>query len=74
MQLNAKIRQLFILVALQGINVEMLGFGSVCDPFSGPPDYTYMPEKCPQNAIPIGNLPDVSKYLSDQQFFLSQKC
>ncbi|KAJ8430281.1 hypothetical protein Cgig2_024713 [Carnegiea gigantea] len=31
----------------------------ICDPFSGPPDFTYLQGECPKNAIHIRDLPDI---------------
>ncbi|KAJ8430991.1 hypothetical protein Cgig2_027704 [Carnegiea gigantea] len=33
----------------------------VCNPFSGPPDYLYQPEKCPTDTVQIGDIPQVLK-------------
>ncbi|KAB2622876.1 hypothetical protein D8674_025058 [Pyrus ussuriensis x Pyrus communis] len=31
----------------------------VCNPFSEPPEYNYQPQKCPNNSVPIGDIPEV---------------
>ncbi|XVF17520.1 hypothetical protein REPUB_Repub10bG0129900 [Reevesia pubescens] len=31
----------------------------ICDPFYGGPNHSYVPEDCPEDAIPIGNIPDM---------------
>ncbi|KZV19210.1 hypothetical protein F511_09951 [Dorcoceras hygrometricum] len=31
----------------------------VCDPFSGAPKYTYSPENCGHNCIPVGDIPTI---------------
>lgn len=32
---------------------------SICNPFSGPPDYQYRTELCPENTVRIGDIPKV---------------
>ncbi|KAM0940095.1 putative transmembrane protein [Dioscorea sansibarensis] len=52
-QVNANIS------ALQSLSLPGLQY--VCNPFSGPPDYTYQPENCSSNTIQIGDIPQVLK-------------
>ena len=60
MQLNSKVKELHEL--LQVFRLEnLLGFSEICNPFSGPPNYSYIPEKCPKDALPISELPNVSE-------------
>ncbi|XP_019173273.1 PREDICTED: uncharacterized protein LOC109168873 [Ipomoea nil] len=53
--------KLTALPALQSVRNEEDNFGvwKVCDPFSGSPNYTFNPNQCPEDAIPIGNLPTI---------------
>ena len=63
MQLNSKIEELHKL--LQVFSMEsLLGFSEICNPFSGPPSYSYVPDKCPKNALPISKLPNVSELIN----------
>ena len=49
-------------LGLDGTNYEkVIGTRKICDPFAGPPDYQFQTGKCPKKAIPIRDLPDVSK-------------
>lgn len=41
-------------------NEELMGAIKICDPFSGAPNYSYIPHTCPQDAIRIGDLSKVS--------------
>ncbi|KAH7681226.1 hypothetical protein IHE45_05G046400 [Dioscorea alata] len=52
-QVNANIS------SLQSLSLPGLQY--VCNPFSGPPDYTYQPENCSSNTIQIGDIPQVLK-------------
>ncbi|KAK4367839.1 hypothetical protein RND71_011631 [Anisodus tanguticus] len=61
-QLNSKLRE------VQGLGLNDIGENSsgtrgVCDPFSGAPNYTFTPDLCPKDTIPIGEL----KYLIKKQ-------
>ncbi|KAA8531565.1 hypothetical protein F0562_006274 [Nyssa sinensis] len=58
-KLNAKIKELHQLLGLDEQLEEFIDVQKICDPFSGPPNYSYTPEKCPKDAIPIGDLPNV---------------
>nr|GMC57636.1 uncharacterized protein LOC109168873 [Ipomoea batatas] len=46
---------------LQSVGNEDDNFGvwKVCNPFSGAPNYTFTPNQCEKDAIPIGSLPHV---------------
>ena len=62
MQLNSKIPDYSRLLRLDiGEQNEYLsGFISICNPFDGAPNYNYVPDNCPKDAIPIGHIPHVS--------------
>lgn len=36
------------------------GVWTFCDPFNSAPNYTYSPDICPKDTIPIGELKNVS--------------
>ncbi|KAF8410232.1 hypothetical protein HHK36_002755 [Tetracentron sinense] len=59
-ELNLKITMLSRLFELDEHGEDLLsGIRKICDPFSGAPDYLYSPSKCPKDAIPIGDIPNV---------------
>ncbi|KAK9285829.1 hypothetical protein L1049_025030 [Liquidambar formosana] len=58
-ELNLKVTELHRLLELDEEAEELLGDWRICDPFSGAPNYSYIPEKCPKGAIPIGEIPNV---------------
>ncbi|XAR51371.1 hypothetical protein NMG60_11005983 [Bertholletia excelsa] len=58
-ELNSKITQLNGFHRLHEQKEESLGGRMICNPFSGPPDYDYAPERCPEGAIPIGDFPGI---------------
>lgn len=61
LQLNSRVNQVKTSLGVnEGVD-GVLGFARICDPFSGPPNYTYIPENCPPEAIRIGDIPVVSK-------------
>lgn len=35
----------------------------ICNPFSGPPQYSYQPDNCSSNTIKIGDIPEVNLFL-----------
>ncbi|XP_039032014.1 uncharacterized protein LOC120166920 [Hibiscus syriacus] len=58
--LNAKIDEVCEKMGINEQSFEMLGgFRMICDPFTGPPSYSYEPEACAEDAIPIGKIPDI---------------
>lgn len=63
LQLKSKISEVYSRFGLNEANDSLFGFGRICNPFSGAPNYSYVPEVCPKDAIPIGNIPGVSKRL-----------
>ncbi|XP_059643786.1 uncharacterized protein LOC132285615 [Cornus florida] len=56
------------------LNQQTEGFGSVCDPFSGPPNYTYTPEKCSKDSIQIGEIPNVLQRFTCYEDFSTGNC
>ncbi|WMV17012.1 hypothetical protein MTR67_010397 [Solanum verrucosum] len=52
-QLNSKLRE------VQGFGLNDIGensVGTICDPFSGAPNYSFTPDLCPKDTIPIEEL------------------
>ncbi|GMH24049.1 hypothetical protein Nepgr_025892 [Nepenthes gracilis] len=58
-ELNSNIMNLPKQLRLNDQNDVSRGIWKVCDPFSGAPDYSYVPGKCPKDAIPIGKVPEI---------------
>ncbi|KAK6287744.1 PREDICTED: uncharacterized protein LOC18611294 isoform X1 [Theobroma cacao] len=58
-ELNLQITEVYSRIKLNEQNDGLFGFGMICDPFSGAPNYSYVPEVCPEDAIPIGSIPDI---------------
>lgn len=52
-RLNSKISEYYKMLGLDS------GFKLVCQPFSGAPDYSYLPYSCPKDAIQVGDLPKI---------------
>lgn len=46
-------------------NKGLLG-GEICDPFPGAPNHSLTPQECPNDAIPITDLPNVSVLIPEQ--------
>lgn len=63
-QLNLKASEFYRLVGLDEQNDNIYGVVPICNPFKGPPNYNYVPESCPTDAIRISQLPDVSNIVS----------
>lgn len=62
LQLNTKLTGLEAVLGIEEGKEDTLGFREICDPFAGAPNYTYAPENCPKNAIPVGDLSNVSDH------------
>lgn len=59
-QLNSDVSLMYQLLGIGEENEELIGLVKICNPFSGPPNYSYSPHNCPRDAIRIGDLPKVS--------------
>lgn len=59
-QLNSNMSLIYRLLGVAEENEQSIGPMKICDPFSGAPNYTYIPYSCPHDAITIGDLPKVS--------------
>ncbi|KAK8521625.1 hypothetical protein V6N12_031519 [Hibiscus sabdariffa] len=57
-KLNLKITEVCNKMGMDEQSLEMLGFRTICDPFTGPPSYNYEPEACAKDAMPISKIPD----------------
>lgn len=60
MQLNSKAEDFYKMFGLDEQNENLYGVIQICNPFKGPPEYSYVPEGCPKNSIPISQIPNVS--------------
>ncbi|XP_028111327.1 uncharacterized protein LOC114309732 isoform X1 [Camellia sinensis] len=58
-ELNSKITQLNEFLRLDEQNDNFSEVQKICDPFPAATNYSYAPEKCPKDAIPIGDLAGV---------------
>lgn len=68
LQLNYKASEFSRLLGLDEQNDSIYGVVLVCNPFKGPPNYNYVPESCPEDAIHISQLPQVSEPYSCHGF------
>lgn len=59
-QLNWKMEALYMLLPLDRDFVDSVGAKRVCAPFSGPPNYTYIPETCSKDRMSIDDFSNVS--------------
>lgn len=67
LQFNSKITDYYRSLGLDHEQSEdFVGVRKICEPFSGAPSYSYMPESCPKDAIPVADLPNVS-YVNPKQ-------
>ncbi|CAH9110878.1 unnamed protein product [Cuscuta epithymum] len=70
-QINLKLAELPALARPSETNDDLV-VQEVCNPFSGAPNYTFTPDKCPTDSIPVGNLPNIlSRYTCYKS---SRKC
>ncbi|XP_058772843.1 uncharacterized protein LOC131646933 [Vicia villosa] len=56
-ELNSNVSVLYELLGIGQENEELIGVMKICNPFSGAPNYTYIPQNCPHDAVRIGDLP-----------------
>jgi hypothetical protein len=70
-QLNSKITEYYRLLELDEQSEDLVGVLKICEPFSGAPNYSYMPESCPKDAITVGDLPHVSKSKLKEKCYIS---
>lgn len=64
-QLNSKIKtDLYKLLGLDEETDNFLGAWMICNPFSDAPNYSYIEADCPDDTIPISNVPNIlSKFI-----------
>ncbi|OMP01794.1 hypothetical protein COLO4_11579 [Corchorus olitorius] len=72
--LNQKIAEIYSKLKVKEQNEESFEFGMICDPFTGAPNYTYAPEDCPDDAIPIGDIPDILSSFTCYSENATKKC
>ncbi|KAK7252766.1 hypothetical protein RIF29_36960 [Crotalaria pallida] len=60
-ELNSNMSILYRLLGVSEENEEIMGVIKICDPFSPAPNFSYIPQNCPHDAIRIG---DASKILA----------
>ncbi|KAK7307691.1 hypothetical protein VNO77_40969 [Canavalia gladiata] len=60
-ELNSNMSGIYRLLGVSEENEELMGIIKICDPFSRAPNFSYIPQSCPQDAIRIG---DLSKILA----------
>ncbi|XP_030474109.2 uncharacterized protein LOC115691566 isoform X1 [Syzygium oleosum] len=58
-QLNAKSTEFYRSLGISELGDELPGVMKICEPFSGPPDYSYIPGNCSKGEIPVSSLPNV---------------
>ncbi|GMJ03849.1 hypothetical protein like AT5G67550 [Hibiscus trionum] len=58
-KLNSKITEVSTQMGMNDQSFEMLGFRRICDPFTGAPSFSYEPDACAEDAIPISKIPDI---------------
>ncbi|XP_028772798.1 uncharacterized protein LOC114729936 [Neltuma alba] len=58
-ELNAKMSEIYGVLGIDKQAQKVIGIVKICEPFSGPPDYNFIPKTCPRNAIPVGDLPKI---------------
>ncbi|XP_020537191.1 uncharacterized protein LOC105639992 isoform X2 [Jatropha curcas] len=58
-KLNSRMGELIVLLPLDKNNMDSVQAEKICNPFSGAPNYRYIPENCSENSIPVGDLPNI---------------
>jgi hypothetical protein len=59
-QLNSNVSVMYEILGIDEENEDLIGVVKICNPFSGAPNYTYIPQNCPHDTVRIGDLPKVS--------------
>ncbi|KAI3407566.1 uncharacterized protein J3R85_020877 [Psidium guajava] len=73
-QLNAKTTALYRSLGIGDLGDELPGVLKICEPFSGPPNYSYVPGNCSKDDIPVGDLPNVLAQFTCYQGNSPGKC
>ncbi|XP_041003649.1 uncharacterized protein LOC121249058 [Juglans microcarpa x Juglans regia] len=74
-QLNSKITDYYKSLGSDEQSEGFVGVRKICEPFSGAPSYSYMPESCPKDAIPVADLPNVlARFTCYQNKYSSGEC
>ncbi|XP_076899917.1 uncharacterized protein LOC143632167 [Bidens hawaiensis] len=72
---NSQITSLaFKMIQPNGQSDDSFMIKKICDPFSGPPNYTYAPGNCQQDAIQIHDLPSILSTLTCKKNTPSNIC
>ncbi|KAL7101520.1 hypothetical protein ACP275_08G058700 [Erythranthe tilingii] len=71
-EINSRIEEVLIQINDQN---EDVSFPEVCDPFSSAPDYSYKPQNCRNNSIPVGDLPTIlSRFICYEANASTENC
>ncbi|KAJ9177375.1 hypothetical protein P3X46_012601 [Hevea brasiliensis] len=73
-KLNWKMEELYVLLPSEGNIMDLVGVKKICDPFSGPPNYTYIPESCSKDSISIQDIPNILSRLTCYQDNSPETC
>ncbi|KAJ1381780.1 hypothetical protein SESBI_44850 [Sesbania bispinosa] len=75
-ELNSNMSVIYRLLGVGEENEELMGVIKICDPFSGAPNYSYIPQSCTQsqNAIRIGDLPKILARFTCHQEVTGEEC
>ncbi|AES94526.2 transmembrane protein, putative [Medicago truncatula] len=73
-ELNSDVSLMYQLLGIGEENEELIGLVKICNPFSGPPNYSYSPHNCPRDAIRIGDLPKVLVRFTCHQDDTKEEC
>ncbi|KAB1214913.1 hypothetical protein CJ030_MR5G024519 [Morella rubra] len=73
-QLNSKITEYYRVLGLDEQSGDLFGVKKICQPFSGAPSYSYMPESCPKGVIQVGDLPNVLARFTCHENHSSEDC
>lgn len=73
-ELNSKITEYYRFVGLAEQSEDLVGVIKICEPFSGAPNFSYMPESCPKDAITVADLPLVLARFTCYQYNSSREC
>ncbi|CAN6698218.1 unnamed protein product [Malus baccata var. baccata] len=66
-KLNSKVTEIAKTLGVNEENDDSVGFLRICNPFSGPPNYAYVPQSCSNSGIPVGKLPEQRPHLVPSQ-------
>ncbi|KAK2372521.1 transmembrane protein [Trifolium repens] len=73
-ELNSNVSVMYEILGIDEENEDLIGVVKICNPFSGAPNYTYIPQNCPHDTVRIGDLPKILARFTCSKEDTLEKC